>query len=73
MNDPFWDSFTVEMSQFVDQVEVLKEYWAVFTSYEGVLVVINGRALGISQSVTGVVSHREGWIGFLNFCFFLNF
>lgn len=68
VDDSLRDSFTVEVGQFVDKVEVLEKNRAVFAGQEGVLVVVNGRTGGGGQGVAGVVGHG----GVLRFCF-LNF
>lgn len=60
VDDSFWDSFTVKVGQFVDQLEVLEQNWAVFAGNEGVLVVVDWSSGGSGQGVAGVVGH---WIG----------
>ena len=69
MDDSLGDSFTVEMGQLVDKLEVLEKDGAVFAGKEGVLVVVNRRTGGGGQGVAGVVGHGRK---FLRFCF-LNF
>ena len=44
VDDSFWNSLTGKMSEFIEKVEVLEEDWAVRTSSQGVLVVIEGCA-----------------------------
>jgi len=46
VDNSFRNSFSVKVSKLVNQVEVLKEDWAVFTSSEGILVVINRSSVG---------------------------
>jgi len=40
INNSFWNSFSVELCQFVNQMEILEKYWSIFSSKNGVLIVI---------------------------------
>ena len=46
VDDSFGDSFTIEVGDFIDEVEVLEEDWAVFSSGQTVLVVIDWGTVG---------------------------
>jgi hypothetical protein len=59
VDDSFGDSFSVETGELVDQIEILEEDWAVFSSGEGVLVVVNGSTVrgGHDGSMLVIVIH----------------
>ena len=40
VDNSLWDTLTCEMSKFIQQVEVLKKDWAIWSDRQGVLVVI---------------------------------
>lgn len=41
MDNSFWNSLSVEMSEFVNQVNVVEGHWAVLSSCNWVLIIIN--------------------------------
>ena len=57
VDDSLRDSFTVEVGQLVDKVEVLEKDRAVFASEERILVVVDGSTGRGGQGVAGVVGH----------------
>ena len=52
MHDSLGDSLSVEVSEFVDQVEVLEQDWASWSGSHGVLVVVDGITSGSGQNFT---------------------
>ena len=46
MDDSFWNTLTGEMSEFIEEVEVLEEDWSVGAGGQRVLVVIEGCTSG---------------------------
>ena len=46
MDDSFWNTLTGEMSEFIEEVEVLEEDWSVGAGGQRVLVVIEGGTSG---------------------------
>jgi len=64
VDDSFGDSFSVKTGEFIKQVKVLEENGAVFTSGEGVLVVIDGSTVGGGHDGSVIiVIHLEKWFG----------
>lgn len=51
MDNAFWNTLTVEMSEFVYQMEVLKQYRAISANCEGCSVVCDRGSVRCSQSV----------------------
>lgn len=43
MNNTLWDSFSIEVGKFVNEMEVRNNDWAPGSGSDGVLVVINRR------------------------------
>ena len=56
VDDSLRDSFTVEVGQLVNKLEVLEKDWTVFAGEERVLVVVDGSSGGGGQGVA-VVGH----------------
>lgn len=56
VDDSFWDSFTIEVGDLIDEVEVLEEDWTVFSSSQTVLVVVDWGTVGGGHDWTVLIS-----------------
>jgi len=46
MNNSFWNSLSIEVGQFINEMNVIQGNWPILSGSNGVLVIINDSSAG---------------------------